>query len=340
MGAPDQDLASVLGQRESVLVGEGQVANRAPWGPALTALLEQALNEEIEPLETRAVARPDSVPMPIRAMFGARTPMAPNAAPGEPARVAAEPARDSEVDDLAETTRQQLTKMYDARVAAPVLVEPEATPPAARPDAPPSRATVIRRERTRVEGASRSGRRKLLYAIVLLVVAVLGVRYVRSALANDNAAAVRDPTTAVDKLPWRTVHYGDMLVAMPTHASSATLVDGTGGSYHYDRYVLPDVTFTITVRDAVPSLSSDAALRSYTTSVASQLGGRVLAGIARDVTFGTSFAASLDLPDSPAQLYVLNTRDSLIELRADIPDDASGRALKIYEQVIRSFSPA
>ena len=38
--------------------------------------------------------------------------------------------------------------------------------------------------------------------------------------------------------------------------------------------------------------------------------------------------------------YVLSTRGSLIELHADISDEASGRALKIYEQIIRSFSPA
>jgi hypothetical protein len=163
---------------------------------------------------------------------------------------------------------------------------------------------------------------------------------VRGALGGDDAAAVRDPTTAVDKLPWRTVRYGDVLVDMPTHASSATLADASGSSYRYDRYVLPDLTLTITVRDAAPSLSSDAALRSYSTSIASQLGGRVLVGVARDVTFGTSFAANLDLPDGPAQLYVLSTRGSLIELHADISDESSGRALRIYEQIIRSFSPA
>jgi hypothetical protein len=144
----------------------------------------------------------------------------------------------------------------------------------------------------------------------------------------------------VDKLPWRTVRYGDTLVDLPTHASSATLVDASGSPYRYDRYVLPDITFTITARAPMPGLSSDAALRSYATSIASQLGGRLLVGVARDVTFGTSFSASVELPEGPAQLYVLSTSDSLIELQAEIDDGENGRALKIYEQVIRSFNPA
>ena len=63
-------------------------------------------------------------------------------------------------------------------------------------------------------------------------------------------------------------------------------------------------------------------------------------GLARDVTFGTSFSASLELPDGPAQMYVLSSIGSVIELQADIPEQSSGRALKIYERVIRSFAPA
>lgn len=303
MGAPDQDLASILGQRESVMVGEGQTANRAPWGPALTARVEQALNEEIEPHEGRSDARPDNVV-------------------------------------LAETTRQQLTKMYDARVTAPALVEADIATPATRPEPSRARARARPRATERVVRTPRPGRRKAVLGIVLLVAALLGVRYVRSAFANDAAAALRDPSTPVDSLPWRTVRYGDILVELPTNSSSATLDNSTGSSYRYDRYVLPDVTLTVTVSAPNPTLSTDAALRSYTSSVATQLGGRLLLGLARDVTFGTSFSASLKLPDGPAQMYILRTSGSLIELRADIANQSSGRALKIYERVIRSFAPA
>jgi hypothetical protein len=272
-------------------------------------------------------------------MFGPRSPAAPMVISNDHDRSTADAERDSEVDDLAETTRQQLTKMYDARLAAPVLVDGDAAAPAPQPA--PTRAPARSRPSTpRAVRPQRLGRRKLLIAVALLVVAVLGVRYVRGALAKNDAAAVRDPNTAVESLPWHTVRYGEILVDLPTKASTATLDDTSGNSYRYDRYVLPDVTFTVTVRSAIPSLSSDAALRGYTTSVVSQLGGRVLNGVARDVTFGTSFSASVDLPDGPAQMYVLSTSGSVIELRADIPRESSGRALKIYERVIRSFAPA
>ena len=93
MGAHEQDLARVLGQRESVMVGAGQTTISAPWGPALAVLLDQALNEEIESLDRGSRARPDNVPMPTRAMFGPRTPQSPT--------VATEP--DTVIDDLAET---------------------------------------------------------------------------------------------------------------------------------------------------------------------------------------------------------------------------------------------
>ena len=332
MGAHEQDLARVLGQRESVMVGAGQTTISAPWGPALAVLLEQALNEEIESLDGGSRARPDNVPMPTRAMFGPRTPQSPT--------VATE--LDTVIDDLAETTRQQLTKMYNARVAAPARVEADSATPAARtePSPPPSRATERPRATERVVRAPRPGRRKVVIGIVLLVTALLGVRYVRSALASDAAAAVRNPSTPVDNLPWRTVRYGDVLVELPTKSSSATLDDSAGISYRYDRYVLPDVTFTVTVRAPNPTLVSDSALRSYSSSVAGQLGGRMMFGLARDVTFGTSFSASLELPDGPAQMYVLSSIGSVIELQADIPEQSSGRALKIYERVIRSFAPA
>jgi hypothetical protein len=340
MGTPEQDLASVLGQRETSLVAVGDTKTRAPWGPALTALLDQALNEEIEPLETRVVSRPDTVPMPSRAMFGPHTPAPASGFPDEAGRATADQVGAPEVDDLAETTRQQLTRMYDARVAAPALVDSDASASAPRTDPAPARPARRRATTSRVERTPHPGRRKLLLGVVLLVVAVLAVRYVRHALAGDDAAVVNDPTTAVDKLPWRTVRYGDVLVQLPTHASSATLSDASGSSYRYDRYVLPDLTLTVTMHAAEPSLHSDAALRSYTTSLAGQLGGRLLLGASSDVTFGTAFSANLDLPEGQAQMYVLSTRDALIEVQAELRDEETGRAAKIYERVIRSFTPA
>jgi hypothetical protein len=103
--------------------------------------------------------------------------------------------------------------------------------------------------------------------------------------------------------------------------------------------VLPDVTLSVTVHEGAPALATDGALRGYAQSLAAQLGGRMLNGTASDATFATAFSARLDLPGGPAYLYLLSMNGELVELRADIPDEASGRAVRIYEQVIRSFQP-
>jgi hypothetical protein len=173
---------------------------------------------------------------------------------------------------------------------------------------------------------------------VVLVVALLGVRAVRGALAGDDGALVRDPTTAVERLPWRTEKYGDLAIAVPT-APVPSEVDAASGFGRYDRYVLPDVTLTITSRDAVAGLDTDAALRSYATQAAQLAGGGVATGFARDLTFGTAFSATLQTPDGVGYLYVVSTPTGVVVIRADAASVESGRPTRIFEHVIRSVTP-
>lgn len=338
MGSPEQDLERVLAQREALLAGEEQSQGRAPWGPALTALVAQAVAVGRDQV---TAAQPESVPAMTRVAFDAllavpdRIEVMAGSRATSPSRDAPE-ARpmaldcdETPNDAVAEATRQQLARMYDTRLAAPGPIDAD------RPEGAPRRDTSA----SRPDRGPRKGRGKVLLALALAVGVVVGVRYIRATLADGDRAAAQNPTTPVDKLPWQLVQYGQVTVQMPTVASTATRDTTSGGAYRYERFVLPDLTLTVISRDAVASMSTDVSLRSYAGQVAVQLGGRLTTGFARDVTFGTTFSASVDLPEGQSYLYVLSTPTEVVEVRAEIGDPSSGRALKIYERVIRSFSP-
>jgi hypothetical protein len=278
-------------------------APSVPWGPALRTLLDERDREpETEPAD-------DEAPRP---------PVA-TAAPTEP-----DP----------ELTRQQLSRLYDARTAAPVLVEAEspraeadAAPPAPSRGAADARVREVRRNRQRAA-----------LVVVALVLGYVGLRVVRHAMDDDSAAAVRDPSTAVNALPWRDEAYGELTVRVPTTPDPRT-VDAASGYSRFDRYDLPDVLITITSRAPVPGLATEAGLRTYAAQAAQLGGGGLANGFARDLTFGTAFSATLDVPDGVGYLYVVSTPTEVLEIRADASSTETGRPTRIFEQIIRSVSP-
>ena len=315
MGAPEQELADVIARRESALAGEERSEHRAPWGPAAI--------DTLIAVPADAEARHS-----MMASAAVRAPMDPSPGLLERDDVV------SASDEVAEETRQQLARMYDTRHAAPAPPDADADARVDALSAPQPARPVTPHERR-----SRKGRGKVLLALAAAVAVVLGARYVRATLADQDRVTAQDPSTPVDKLPWHRAQYGSVTVQVPTNASTATLDTATGGAFRYERYVLPDLTLTVTTRDAVASLSNEAGLRSYASQVVVQLGGRLLSGFARDATFGTTFSASIELPEGQSYLYLLSTPTEVIEVRAEVRDSSTGRALKIYERVIRSFNP-
>ena len=319
MGVEETDVAHVVAQRTTALA-MADAAPSVPWGPALRTLLDERDREpETEPAD-------DDAPRP---------PVA-TAAPTEP-----DP----------ELTRQQLSRLYDARTAAPVLVEAEApragadaSPPT--PSAPPRSATRTRTSRAEPSrGAAdarvrevRRNRQRAALVVVALVLGYVGLRVVRHAMDDDSAAAVRDPSTAVNALPWRDEAYGELTVRVPTTPDPRT-VDAASGYTRFDRYDLPDVLITITSRAPVPGLATEAGLRTYAAQTAQLGGGGLANGFARDLTFGTAFSATLDVPDGVGYLYVVSTPTEVLEIRADASSTETGRPTRIFEQIIRSVSP-
>jgi len=126
---------------------------------------------------------------------------------------------------------------------------------------------------------------------------------------------------------------------VPIGATTKSADPAGVGTYRYERYVLPDVTLSVTVRSATSALATEVSLRSYASELAEQSGGRLTSGFARDVTFGTAFSASIEQPAGSAYLYVLSARNELIEVQADLTGPPGGRATRIYEQLIRSITP-
>ena len=310
---PEVLLASVGAGAAETTAERGHV----PWGPGLRALLDEA---GVTPV--------------------AEDPATPVAAPAPSAAGA-----DASPDPA--STREQLARMYDARTAAPVVAP--AVAPAASVAATAGPTTARRTARVRATPAQDARdareatmttrrRRRIVVAVVMAVVAVLGVRQLRDALHGDDAALARDPTTAVDRLPWRTEAYGDLSVSVPTTPEQSE-VDAASGFGRYDRYVLPDITLTITSRGPVAGLDTDAALRSYASQAAQLAGGAVTSGFARDLTFGTAFSATLQTSEGTGYLYVVSTSSEVLTIRADAASVASGRPTSIFERVIRSVTP-
>ena len=88
-------------------------------------------------------------------------------------------------DAVAEATRRQLARMYDARLAAPGPIDAD------RPEGAPRRDTTA----SRPDRGPRKGRGKVLLALALAVGVVVGVRYIRATLADGDRAAAQNPTT-------------------------------------------------------------------------------------------------------------------------------------------------
>lgn len=320
MGVEETDVSHVVAQRTSALA-MADAAPAVPWGPALRTLLDERDREpETEPADDDAPRPPVTT-----------------AAPTEP-----DP----------ELTRQQLSRLYDARTAAPVLVEAEA-PRAGADTAAPTASSAAARPATRVRTgraaplrgapdatarAVRRNRQRAALVVVALVLGYVGLRVVRHAMDDDSAAAVRDPSTAVNALPWRDEAYGDLTVKVPT-TPDPRAVDAASGYSRFDRYDLPDVSITITSRAPVPGLATEAGLRTYAAQAAQLGGGGLANGFARDLTFGTAFSATLDVSDGVGYLYIVSTPTEVLEIRADAASTETGRPTRIFEQIIRSVTP-
>ena len=323
MGAPEQEVASVLEFRAAALAGDEQSSGRAPWGPALAALAE-----------ARGELAFESSGSAVATLTYADTAVSPAPASITPSDVVAD--RPTLPDGVAETTRLHLARLYDARVAPPGAAMSPSTNTASPTAVPAPRREVSGRP---IPQERKKPRGRALLVIVVLVVGVFSVRAARHALADQANATAQNPKTPVDKLPWRTVRYGDLTMSVPIAPTTKSADAGGVGTYRYERYALPDVTFSVTVRSATSALATEVSLRSYASDLAEQSGGRLTSGFARDVTFGTAFSASIEQPAGSAYLYVLSTRSELIEVQADLTGPPGGRATRIYEQLIRSITP-
>ena len=325
MGAPEQEVAKLLEFRAAALAGDERSSGRAPWGPALAAFLE---------------ARGDAAESggsTVATLTYAETVVSPDPVSITPNDVVAD--RPTLSDGVAETTRLQLARLYDTRVAPPSA--PPSVPTSPSTNAKATAAPAPRRETSGrpIPQERKKPRGRVLLVIVVLVVGLFGVRAARHALADQANATAQNPKTPVDKLPWRFVQYGDLTMNVPIAATTKSGDAGGAGTYRYERYVLPDVTLSVTVHVATNALGTEAGLRSYANGLAEQAGGRLTSGFARDVTFGTAFSASIELPAGSAYLYVLSTRNELIEVQADLTGSPGVRATRIYEQLIRSITP-
>jgi hypothetical protein len=410
MGTPALELVDILEMREAALVGAGDSSGRAPWGPGLTALVDEAWND-VEPPEddgslcAGAAAPPDAPPAPVRsrgrastgrfasalidgvpmvpppdprpsafeAAFDVRRAAAPDATP-EDTSERSEPASDAAAetfvddvfdvrpeavlgvasgvrpgaafavvpdagsdapaatgiadppqrpqDELAELTRRRLVKLYDARTAAAVLLDVDTPVNAPRP------AATVRDETVR--RSPRRSRRRALLAVVLVVVAVAAGRSLGDALRAPDQGRIGDVTTPIDKLPWRTVQSGPVRITAPGVPVGA-------GSSGYQRYALPDVDLMVTVRSPAPSLNSDVALRTYTSQLAAQLGGRLIEGFALVSSEGTGFSARLEVDGRTTLLYVLSAPGAVVEVRGDVHAGDPARPQAIFERTINAI---
>ena len=399
MGTPARELFEILEMREAALVGAGEPAGRAPWGPGVTALVEEAWNEarpeDEQSLAATSVVPPDAPPRPVRSHGAAATgrflgtpadeaPVVPAPDPrpsafeaafdtaAEPldlatfdvvvdpvdgpafetvprfeVLVADEPAPAEHTplpglgtildvpaadkaadppqrpqDELAELTRRRLVKLYDARTAAPVLLDVDTPVNGSRPSPRSTGATAGRR--------ARRSRWRVAVAVVLVAAAIAGGGTVVDLFDAGDQGRLADATTPIDKLPWRTVRSDQLRMIAP-----GAPVGAAGSAYQ--RYALPDLDLMVTVRDPAPSLTSDVALRSYTSQLASLLGGRLIEGFALVSSEGTGFSARLDVDRRTTLLYVLSAPGAVVEVRGDLLSADSVRAQAIFERTINSI---
>ncbi len=399
MGTPARELFEILEMREAALVGVGEPAGRAPWGPGLTALVEEAWNEarpeDEQSLAATPLLPPDAPPRPVRShgtaatgrFLGAPADMAPVVPAPDPRPSAFEaafgtgaepldvatfdavvdpvdgpafetapwfdvlvadepepgahtplpglgtildvPAADRAADppqrpqdELAELTRRRLVKLYDARTAAPVLLDVDTPVNGSRPSPRSTGAGSGRR--------ARRSRWRVAIAVVLVVAAIAGGGTLVDLFDADDQGRLTDATTPIDKLPWRTVRSDQVRMIAPGEP-----VGATGSAYQ--RYALPDLDLMVTVREPAPSLTSDVALRSYTSQLASLVGGRLIEGSALVSSEGTGFSARLDVDRRTTLLYVLSAPGAVVEVRGDLLGGDPARAQAIFERTINSI---
>ena len=204
MGTTEQEVTSVLEFRAAALAGDEQSSGRAPWGPALTALVEARGEVGFETSESA-----------VATLTYANAVVSPTPASITPSDLVADPPTLS--DGVAETTRLHLARLYDARVAPPSA--------SMSPNANTASPTVAPAPRREVSGRPipqerKKPRGRALLVIVVLAVGLFGVRAARHALADQANATAQNPKTPVDKLPWRTVRFGDLAMSVPIGATT------------------------------------------------------------------------------------------------------------------------
>ncbi len=362
MGTAASELHEVLELRDQVL-GAGDDGERAPWGPGLAAIIGRT--------ECAAGTAPDSVapptvpPRPVRspgrdtveadlrrleAVPSSRAPVANAPADLQPA-VARTAAFD--VSTVIPPVVARAGRLDPAPTAAPGAPSAPPSPPVRTPTVPGGRAA--RDERTpraqtrpapEPRSAARSGGastvasreasprtrriRRILAVTLVLLVGLAGGRAVTGGFGADERSVVADPSTPLDELPWHTQALGAAKVRVPSPPAV-----GAGSSYQ--RYALPDIELAIAVRAAVPTLDTDAALRTYASQLVAQLGGRYVDGRSQGSSFGAGFSAETQLDGTRVLVYLLSAPDALVEVQGTILDASSARATAIFDRVVNSI---